>query len=221
MHTHIYIYIYIYIYRERERCIYIYIYIYIHIYIYIYIYIRISKWKTMPGQCERLAEYSPSHRRGTLNGVPTIKSQNTTLLSHLTVTFSWNPFWRTPSGGRRNTVGNLIECVWLEKACHRPQFTGLRVNSGGGRFHQTRDSKRCHCNSIPPTVHRAIINMFLISTVFQVQPVLFQQCSGNSPYVSLSIYLFLSLSIYIYIIICVYVHINTYICRWRAICRWA
>ena len=38
---------------------------------------------------------SPSHRRGTLKGVPIVKSPRVTLkslLSHLKVTFSWNHF---------------------------------------------------------------------------------------------------------------------------------
>ena len=38
---------------------------------------------------------SPSHRRGTLKGVPTVKSPTShfkSLKGHVTITFSWNPF---------------------------------------------------------------------------------------------------------------------------------
>ena len=53
--------------------------------------------------------------------------------------------------GWRNTVGNLIEIGWLEKACHGPQFTGTCVKHRGVRFRRIRDFKQYCFNSIPPT----------------------------------------------------------------------
>ena len=50
-----------------------------------------------------------------------------------------------------NTVGNLIEFVWLRKACHRPHFAGMRVKNGGVQFQRIRDFRRYYFNSIPPT----------------------------------------------------------------------
>ena len=55
------------------------------------------------GNNNKKKKKSPSHRMGTPTGVPTIKSPKdiclsyfyvtcTSLLSHLKVTFSWNPF---------------------------------------------------------------------------------------------------------------------------------
>ena len=53
-------------------------------------------------------------------------------------------------GDWRNTVGNLIEFVWLKKAYHSPQFTGICGENRGVRFHRIRDVKQCLFNSIPP-----------------------------------------------------------------------
>ena len=41
---------------------------------------------------------------------------------------------RPISRGWRNTVGNLIEIVWLNKTCHGPQFTAIcgKNNEGYG-----------------------------------------------------------------------------------------
>ena len=78
-------YIYIYICSTR-----VYVYIYIYIYIYTYIYIYIYMYITVPqkGYAKR-----GSNRQITNT---TFKSR----LNDLNVTFSWNPFQRTPSVGR-------------------------------------------------------------------------------------------------------------------------
>ena len=56
--------------------------------------------------------------------------------------------------GWRNTVGNLIDLLWLKEAYHGPQFTGTGVNNRGGRFHRIRDFKHDYFKSIPPTAQR-------------------------------------------------------------------
>ena len=50
-----------------------------------------------------------------------------------------------------NTVGNLIEFYWVRQNYHGPQCTGTCVKNRRVRFHRTRDFKRYHLNSIPPT----------------------------------------------------------------------
>ena len=55
--------------------------------------------------------------------------------------------------GWRNTVGHLIEIVWLKNAYRGPQFTGKRVKHGGERFYRFRDFQQSELNSIPPTSH--------------------------------------------------------------------
>ena len=59
--------------------------------------------------------------------------------------------------GWRNTVGNLIEIVWLKKAFHRPRFTGMRMNNGGVRFRRSRDLERYYFDGVPPTSHYIIV----------------------------------------------------------------
>ena len=51
----------------------------------------------------------------------------------------------------RNTVGNLIEFLWLKKAYHRPHFIDICVKHSGVRFHRTRDFNQHYFDSIPPT----------------------------------------------------------------------
>ena len=65
-------------------CMYVYIYIYVCMCVYIYIYIYSSKGsgilQKLSGHCRIQGvaasdmSYSSSHRRGTLKGVPTVKS---------------------------------------------------------------------------------------------------------------------------------------------------
>ena len=55
------------------------------------------------------------------------------------------------SRGWQNTVGNLIEFVWLKEPNHGPRFTGTCVKHKGVRFHRVRDFKQSYFNSIPPT----------------------------------------------------------------------
>ena len=57
--------------------------------------------------------------------------------------------------GWRNTVGNLIEIVWLEKAVHGPQLTGgMCVKNRRVRLHRIQGFKQYCFNSIPPTSQR-------------------------------------------------------------------
>ena len=58
--------------------------------------------------------------------------------SHLPVSCHVMPY---DMRGWRNTAGNLIEIVWLEKAYHGPQFTGIAMKHRGVRFHRIRDFK--------------------------------------------------------------------------------
>ena len=44
--------------------------------------------------------------------------------------------------GWRNTVGNLIEFVWLKQAYRRPHAIGTGVKHRGVRFHRIRDVKQ-------------------------------------------------------------------------------
>ena len=94
--VYVYMYVYMYIYTYVYVYVYVYIHIYVCVYIYIYMYIHtlcvISSLKNM-------ILISPSRRRGTLKGVPTVKSPKRhskvtlkSLLSHLNVIFSWRPF---------------------------------------------------------------------------------------------------------------------------------
>ena len=91
---------YIYIYNMYRS-----VYIFIHIYIYIYIYIHTSLQpvKSEPLVCRFLvygltAHISPSHRRGTLKGVPTVKS----LLSHSKSNLFLEPLLAYPFRGTMN-----------------------------------------------------------------------------------------------------------------------
>ena len=52
----------------------------------------------------------------------------------------------------QNTVGILIELLWLKKPYHGLQFTGVFVQTQGVRFHRIRDSSSIMSKVIiPPT----------------------------------------------------------------------
>ena len=55
--------------------------------------------------------------------------------------------------GWRSAVGGLMEKVWLKNNYRWPQYIGMCVQNGGGRFRRIRILKEYHINSIPPTSH--------------------------------------------------------------------
>ena len=55
--------------------------------------------------------------------------------------------------GWRNTVGNLVELVWLNETYHGLQCTGICANNRGVRLHRVRDFNQYYSNSPPPTSH--------------------------------------------------------------------
>ena len=114
-------------------CIYVYIYIYIHIHMYVcvytYIYIYIHIWLPSP----RAVIDRGSLAECTSPSLETIRVRG---------------WW--------NTVGNVIEIIWLKQTYHGLEFTGICVNNRRVRFHRIRDFKQYCFNSIPPTSHRVL-----------------------------------------------------------------
>ena len=64
------------------------------------------------------------------------------------------PFLYASMRGWRNTVGNLIEALWLKKTYHGLQITGICAKHTRVRFHRIRDFKQySNCMNINTIIH--------------------------------------------------------------------